>query len=90
MTAAKSAGRGVRRSVGSAIKRLTSDEVADLELCFAGKQGGAWCLLLPGYERSRDEALAGWAAWKATHRGARPPAGYEWLNATKPNTPGAA
>lgn len=50
----------------------------ELAAWFAGESSIApWAALLPGdFERLPER----WAAWKAEHPDAQPPAGYEWLN----------
>lgn len=78
MTTAKSASRGVRRAGGGG-KRLSREELDDLLACFRGETASAWCLLLPGYERCREDIRAHWAAWKTEHPGAPMPDGLASL-----------
>ena len=88
MTAPKSI---LRRRRDSGAKAMPDD----LAAWFAGTETvPPWSALLPG---DIELLPARWRTWKAEHRGTRPPAGFEWLddpisgmNATKPNTPGAA
>ena len=82
MTAPKTMNRAVRHVAGGDSTRIPDDLIQ----WFSGElDSPPWSALLPpDYELLPDR----WLAFKATHPNARPPAGYESLDAISTNPKG--